>query len=205
MRLDSDHSMPVKQPADATAVTDSEERRLLAEIVGRDRQAMKRLYVLYHPRLFKFIYRFATSYEQTDELVNDVMLVIWKKAGSFRGESRVSTWIFGIAYRLTMKRVSRRRPTLVSGDATEKLLDERDKHREDRDWVLRSIELLPDVQRVAVILVFYAGMSYEEIAQLTDCPVNTVKTRMFHARKRLRDILDRQASPPADAKETGNG
>ena len=183
---------------------ENEERTLLSAIAGKDRQALERLYVLYHPRLFKFIFRFANTYEQTDELVNDVMLVVWTRAHTFRGASRVSTWIFGIAYRLTMKRVSRRRLRLVSGDAAENIVDQRDPLGENRDWVIRSIEELPDAQRTTVILAFYAGFSYEEIAEITNCPVNTVKTRMFHARRKLKDILNRQGSPSGAHRETAN-
>jgi RNA polymerase sigma-70 factor (ECF subfamily) len=188
---------------DAPELTaEHEERTLLSAIAGKDRQALERLYVLYHPRLFKFIFRFATTYEQADELVNDVMLVVWTRAHTFRGASRVSTWIFGIAYRLTMKRVSRRRLRLVSGDAVENIVDQRDYLGEQRDWVIRSIDELPDAQRTTVILAFYAGFSYEEIADITSCPLNTVKTRMFHARKKLKDILERQGSPSGTHPET---
>lgn len=166
-----------------------EELVLLRQIAAFDRDALAKLFLRYHGRLFKFVFRLTGSHTIADEMVNDVMLVVWKKSGSFRGASKVSTWIFGIAYRLTMRRLSRRRTRLARqanwvGDTIGG-----DDNVEVEDWVQSGLHALPAAQQLAVVLVFYVGLSYEEVAAVTDCPVNTVKTRMFHARKKLRDFL----------------
>jgi RNA polymerase sigma-70 factor (ECF subfamily) len=74
-------------------------------------------------------------------------------------------------------------------------LDSGGRSYEQEDWVHRGLDALPPAQRLAVELVFYLGLSYEEVASVSDCPVNTVKTRMFHARRKLREQL--QASGTA--------
>lgn len=173
----------------ATERANSEELALLQRVCRYDRDALTVLYTRYHGRLFKFVYRLTRSHSIAEELVNDVMLVIWRKAGDFRGESRVSTWVLGIAYRLAMRRLGRRRLRLsrqrqLAGGEVETMSS-----LEIEDWVRSGLEALPPIQKVTVVLVFYLGLSYDEVAQVTGCPVNTVKTRMFHARKKLRHQL----------------
>ena len=176
---------------------DIDERALLRRVAERDRNALAELYRAYHPRLFKFVFRLSSSYAIADELVNDIMLIVWQKAGSFRGESRVSTWIFGIAYRVTMRRVTRKKLSLVSKPDAEASV--RDDHAQElEDWVRYGIDKLPEAQQTTVLLVFYLGLTYEETAAVTDCPVNTVKTRMFHARRKLKALLETHAIPPGE-------
>ena len=67
--------------------------------------------------------------------------------------------------------------------------------QELEDWVRYGIDKLPEAQQTAVMLVFYLGLTYEETAAITDCPVNTVKTRMFHARRKLKTLLESHAMP----------
>lgn len=176
------------------AVRDSAERALLAAIAAGDRAALTRLYTDYHPRLFKFVYRLTRSHAVTDELINDVMLAIWRGAGGFRGDSKPSTWIFGIAYRQALKRLSRKSLSFSAGFEVDHLPHADNASLEREDWVRRGLDALPPTQRLAVELVFYLGLSYDEVAAVTDCPVNTVKTRMFHARRKLRQELQASAN-----------
>jgi len=174
---------------------DDEERRLLRRVVDRDRDALAELYCSYHPRLIRFVFRLVPNFTTAEELVNDTMLLVWQKAASFRGASRVSTWIFGIAYRITMRRMSRKRLILASLDNLEELAVEMQAPLEQSDWIRRGIDSLPDNQRAAVVLVFYLGLTYQEAADVAECPVNTIKTRMFHARRKLRILLDKHGTP----------
>ena len=175
------------------AVRDTAERALLGAIASGDRAALARLYTDYYPRLFKFVYRLTRSHAVSDELVNDIMLAIWHGAGSFRGDSKPSTWIFGIAYRQAIKRLSRKSLSFVEGLEVDHLPQAESGSFEREDWVHRSLDTLPAAQRLAVELVFYLGLTYEEVAAVTDCPVNTVKTRMFHARRKLREQMQSSA------------
>jgi len=183
------------QTASTVRTDNQRELRLLRRVVDRDRDAIAELYRIYHPRLFKFIFRLTSSYTAAEELVNDVMLLVWRKASSFRGESKVSTWIFGIAYRQTMRRVTRKKLRLAPAiDMNDHGIDE-DSALETENWVRKGLLELSSAQQLTVILVFYLGLSYEEIADITQCPVNTVKTRMYHARRKLKKLLASSALP----------
>ncbi len=171
------------------ASDDRRERQLLDRIADRDREAFDELFRAYHPRLFRFVFRITASYRASDELVNDILLIVWQNAHTFRGDSRVSTWIFGIAYRQSLQRLRKRNfRTVPIADDT--IVDTGSNKRLEReDWVRRGISELPPKQRLTVMLVFYLGLTYEETAAATDSPVNTIKTRMFHARRKLREYL----------------
>src|ERR1700680_3601399 len=82
---------------------------LLHRIAEKDRAAFEALYTLYYRRLSSYLFKLARRAEMVEEVLNDVMVVIWKKAASFDGRSRPSTWIFGIAYHKAMKGLAQRR------------------------------------------------------------------------------------------------
>ena len=166
----------------------SRDRDLLARVAERDTHAFDELFQKYQPRLQRFVYRLTSSYRMSEEIVSDILYVVWDKAGSFRGDAKVSTWIYGIAYRKSLDRLRKRRFTWLPlradmpGEHTD-ACDER------ADWVQQGIRQLPLKQHLTVVLVFYLGLTYEETARATGVPVNTVKTRMYHARRTLKEYL----------------
>ena len=169
---------------------------LLERIAEGDRAALHELYVAYHYPLLRFMQRITGSLELADESVNDVMLTVWRNSTSFGRRSRVSTWIMGIAYNKALKALdSRRRWSSRFGfclddfeDRSELAVDP-DEHRDLRETLHKGLDALPPAQRAVVELTYFGGYSYEEIATITGCCVNTVKTRMFHARAKLRKSL----------------
>lgn len=165
------------------------ERVLLEQVAAGDREALTDLYTRYYARLFKFVFRFTSSHPVTEEVVNDIMLAIWRSAKNYRGASKPSTWIFGIAYRQSLKRLSRKQLRIAPNLDVDQVAGGKENTLEREDWVQSGLEALPATQRLAVELVFYLGLSYDEVAEVTDCPVNTVKTRMFHARRKLKEHL----------------
>ena len=174
---------------------ESEERQLLERIATQDAAAFRALYLVYHQRMSRFLMRFVRHHEHVEEIINDTMYVVWCKAHAFRGESQVSTWILGIAYRKALKLVSRdaHSPvvyTNVDPDSAALLDDAGAGQRELRESIDRALGALPPLQRVVIELAYFMGHSGEEIAVITASPVNTVKTRMFHARTRLRGLLE---------------
>ena len=173
----------------ASASDDRRERQLLVRIAKSDRAAFEELFKVYHPRLFRFVFRVTASYRTADELANDVLLIVWQSADTYRGDSRVSTWIFGIAYRQSLRRLRKRRYTMLPMSDELVVDDYSDRRLEQEDWVRRGIDELPPKQRLTVMLVYYLGLTCEETAAATGSPVNTVKTRMFHARQKLRVSL----------------
>lgn len=172
---------------------DDAERDLLRRTAARDRDAFKALYLVYHRRLARFLVRLTRQYDVAEEIINDTMWIVWQKAGEFRGSARVSTWIMGIAYRRALKTLRRAnlQARWIEADATVELTD----HgatvagAERRELVEHALAQLPLEQRLVLEFTFYLGHSCHEIAEIMECPVNTVKTRMFHARRKLRALL----------------
>lgn len=180
------------------------DRALLRRVAARDREALTELYRSYHARLFRFVYRLTGSYSIADELETEVMLAVWDQAAAFRGESRVSTWIFGIAYKMALRRLRRERLQPATGDRLDQVSVESGSGLETEDWVRQGILALPPAHRITVMLVFWLGLTYEETAAVTGCPVNTVKTRMFHARRKLKELLEHSALPASSRKRRGH-
>ena len=167
------------------------EAALVARVAAREQAAFAELYGIYRRRLARFLGRFLGSPDTIDEVINDVMFVVWQNAPGFELRSKVSTWIFGIAWRKALKALERQQRNVVSQEPIEEIgrPDEVASALETREWLSHALDRLVPDQRLVVELTFFVGCSYQEIARIAGCPLNTVKTRMFHARHRLRDIL----------------
>jgi RNA polymerase sigma-70 factor (ECF subfamily) len=184
-------------PALAQTPSGETDLLLLDRITAGDRDAFEELYAAYYQRLLRFIYRVTRQLELAQEGVNDVMLVVWRNSESFGRRSKVSTWIMGIAFRKALKLLDGSRrwryrfKAADFDDWSERAEDfeEPSENRDLRDLLDQALKRLSPEQRAVVELTYFAGCSYEEIAVIASCPVNTVKTRMFHARAKLRRLL----------------
>jgi RNA polymerase sigma-70 factor, ECF subfamily len=178
------------------SIVDDQDRTLIAAIAAGDRDAFNEIHARYYHRVAPFIRRITRCSELTEEITNDTLWAIWRCAPSFKGGSRVSTWIMGIAYRIGSKTLyrSRRReahegPMLDFIEAAHEPWSDGD----DREWVGAALVQLADDQRTALELFYRFGHSCEEIAEMVDCPANTVKSRMHHGRLKMRRLLPRLA------------
>lgn len=190
-----------------------EDSELIRAIAQRDRRAFETLYYRYTPRLGRYLFRLLKQREAVEEVINDVMLVVWQNAARFDpAASRLSTWLFGIAHNKALKAIARSsRSRELPLDPVD--LDEAaDRHDNDDSRadprnpeqaligrqlgraLARAMEGLSCEHRAVIELAFCEDCSYQEIATITGCPVNTVKTRMFHARKRLAQLLASEES-----------
>jgi len=176
-----------------------DEVALVRDVARGDTAAFDALFRRYVPRLIRFLGRSTRVPHLIDEIVNDTMLVVWRKAGTFNRGSKVSTWILGIASRRRLKALARVDDRTDADDIGEMAgpadsgpegqFMRQDFHRQ----LSEAIDALSEEHRQVVMLTCVEGRTYAEIAQIVGCPVNTVKTRMFHARRRLKVLLaDRQ-------------
>jgi RNA polymerase sigma-70 factor (ECF subfamily) len=164
---------------------------LLVAVAAGDRRALEELYLGYHRRLSRFLARFTPRYENIEEIINDTFMVVWQSAKDFRNASQVSTWIIGIAYRTALKSLRRQKNHTAArslDDYPEQTVDPT-ADTEINDWLRHGLNRLPVEQRLTLELAYNMGHSLEEIAAITECPVGTVKARMFHAREKLRQSL----------------
>jgi RNA polymerase sigma-70 factor (ECF subfamily) len=167
---------------------------LLNRVGARDLDAFERLYRLYQPRLARFLINLVRQPQLVEEVLDDTMIVVWQTADRFRGTSKPSTWIFAIAYRKALK-AKARWPDPVEPEGEDRRAsaepgpEEQLRHRRLHDALLAAMNRLSADHRAVVDLTYFHGMGYREIADVTGCPVDTVKTRMFHARRRLREAM----------------
>ncbi len=177
---------------------------LLRRVAEGDRGAFETLYRRFYPRVSGYVFRVCRRADLVEEVVGDVMLTLWRSAARFDGRSRVSTWVFGIAYRKTLKALERHRRRHESLDeapepAAEGGAEARVARRELRGSLLAAMASLSADQRAVVDLAYFQDLSCAEIAAAVGCPVNTVKTRLFHARRRLRELLPELGIAGAEA------
>ncbi|HEY2925268.1 RNA polymerase sigma factor [Piscinibacter sp.] len=170
------------------------ESRLIERIVARELPAFDALYRAYHPRLTRFLDRVTRRPALVEEVLNDTMLVVWNRADSYNGHCKVSTWIFAIAYRKALKALQRLDEAVEDPDeepaaSADGGPEAQAGQRELRELLAEALDELSAAHRAVVDLTYFHGIGYREIAQIVDCPVDTVKTRMFHARRRLKALL----------------
>jgi len=181
-----------------------DETDLVRRVAAGERGALEVLYRGYQPRLARFLARTTRRADVIEEVINDTFWIVWQKADRFRGDSRVSTWIMGIAYRCALKCLRDRGEAAAeppADDSAAYALVDPAADRELQDWVAKALAQLPVEQRMALELAYGAGHSLEEIASIMDCQVTTVKARMFHARVKLRRLLPTLAGARPGAAE----
>lgn len=169
--------------------------RLIARVRQRDRQAFAQLYRAYRSRMGRFLAALVRDPRIAEEVLDDTLMVVWERAEHFKGESKLSTWIFAIAYRKAMKALRRHDAPLederaeahVSEEATP---EEAFARLRVHDLIRDALAELSPNHRAVVELTYFSGLGYREIAEIMECPVDTVKTRMFHARRHLKKHLD---------------
>jgi RNA polymerase sigma factor (sigma-70 family) len=196
MRL-SNWPLRRRQPeaGDPAATAEALELALL-DGVKRGRLAdFEKLYRLYHPRLSRFLSHMLRQRELVEEVLDDTLLVLWQDASAFGGRSKLSTWVFGIAYRKALKAIDRQDLPVDAAEGQELAdpaagPDQQLNLAQLRRRLLAALAELSPEHRAVVELCYFSDMAYGEIAEVVGCPPETVKTRMFYARRRLRTLLD---------------
>jgi RNA polymerase sigma-70 factor (ECF subfamily) len=179
---------------------------LVALIAKGDQHALRTLFSRHYTRVYRFALRFVKDREAAEEVVNDAFLVVWQQAPRFEGRSLFLTWLLGIARYKALAKTKHRQ---VLSEALDEQLEatlidpvERIDARMQREDSCRHLEqcvaALPPNQAKLIELHYFLGISVEEAASITGIPVNTAKTRMFLARKKLAVMLAAQdeQTPP---------
>ncbi len=168
---------------------------LIARITAGDQAAMKALYLRHHLRTYRFLRRLVKNAELAEDLTSDVFLDVWRQAGQYEARSSVSTWLLSIARFKALSSFRRKAPETFDPETAEEIADESDTPEISLQKVSKAkamrlcIERLSREHREVIDLVYYHEKKIEEIAVILGVPENTVKTRMFYARKRLSEIL----------------
>jgi RNA polymerase sigma-70 factor, ECF subfamily len=168
------------------------DRILIAAIAAGDEAAFREIHARYYSRVARFTRRLTRCSELTAEITNDTLWAIWRCAPRFKGTSRVSTWIMGIAYHIGRRTLqTRSRHGAREGPVRDVIQETHEPWSESElcEWIGAGLMQLPEQQRMALELFYHFGHSCEEIADRVNCSPNTVKTRMYHGRRKLRRLL----------------
>ncbi len=171
----------------------NEEQELIKRISQGDEEALKMVYQNTSRNVYQYIFRLCNNKETAEDLMIETYTQVWLSAKRFKGDSRVLTWIFGIARNLTMNEIKKR--DYWHGDLTdmENCGPEQfgfTHERETEDLVNIAIRQLSVKHREILDLIFMHEMSYEEVAKILNIPINTVKTRIFYAKEKLKEIFE---------------
>ena len=183
--------------APVTAVETSSDEMLVERIAGGDKLAMQVLFARHRTAIYRWLLRFVGNETVAEDLLSDVFLDVWRQAGRFEGRAAVSTWLLSIA-RFKALSARRRRPDAELDEVIEATVaDPTDDpevmlEKKNRDELVReALTTLSSEHREIIDLVYYHEKSVEECAQILSIPRATVKTRMFYARKKLAEMVER--------------
>jgi RNA polymerase sigma-70 factor, ECF subfamily len=180
--------------------TDDELRQWLHLMAQRDETALTRFHRALSGTVFAFVQRRIDDAHDAEAVMVDTLHEVWKKASTFNGQSQVKTWVLGIARHKLLDLLRQRgaRPGHDDiDDHAETLASEEPgpaaqlAERQQQQWVAMCMDKLPAEQRESLHLLFFEGLTVDEIGEVQACPGNTVKTRVFHAKRKIRDCLER--------------
>ena len=184
-------AIPLKARPATRAATDVE---LIARIAAGDSLAMRALYARHNLRVYRFVLRLTGNPTVAEDVISETFLDVWRQAGRFEGRSAVSTWLLAIARHKGYAAMRRRTEETLDEDMAATIADPADDpeeahERKERGEILRCcLSALPATNREILDLVYYHEKSVAEVAAIYGIPENTVKTRMFYARKKLADL-----------------
>lgn len=188
-----------KTPMDPKLSADNDYHcSLLDKIAIGNEAVFSEFYRLFEPRIYAFAKIRLNDLDEASDLLNEVMWEVWRGAGGFKGQSSVTTWVFGIAHHKVLDRLRRRGKgemeelDSVIAEDLDQDLDEIVTQKQMGEHLLRCMEKLTDVHRKVVHLAFFEDFSYREIGEIVGSPEGTIKARMFHAKQALKRCLARR-------------
>jgi len=172
-----------------------EDKEFIEALILQDEDAFNRFFKYYQPLVYSIVHAIVGQSSEIEDLVQEVFLKVLKGIVHFRGESRLSTWIYSIARNHALNHISKksnRNPTVDIED--EPPIERNDPEKElsaaERAGIVkRSMKKLREEYRVALELKFMGEFSYEEIAEIMNLPVGTVKTYIHRGKEELKESL----------------
>ncbi len=168
---------------------------LIRRMQAGDDDAVRDLYARYGQRLYAYALRLTNDPATAEDVVQVTLVTAWQTARTFRGEGRLIAWLLGIVHHTAMKSLRHMHQPLdamedaVSGN--QPTPEDQAEVGETKRWVRQGLKSLSVEHRAVLELVFYQGLSLDEVAKVCNCPLGTVKSRLSYARQHLRGILSR--------------
>jgi RNA polymerase sigma-70 factor (ECF subfamily) len=169
---------------------------LARRVANGDESAFEELVGKYQRSVLNTIHRYVGEYDVADDIAQEVFVILWNKAGTFKGNSKFSTWLYRIVVNQCLQFRRKRKLTLVSlsdldAESPPEALQVADDHDRQRrtEAVRKAVAELPDRQRIALALSHFEGRTYLEIAETMDTSVSAVESLIIRARENLRSKL----------------
>jgi RNA polymerase sigma-70 factor (ECF subfamily) len=186
----------VTEPTQHSMTKPAEDLELICRMKAGDDDAVRDLYERYGQRLYAYALRMMNDSASAEDVVQNTMITAWRTIYAFRSEGRLIAWLLGIVHNIALKSI---RSTVNCLDqSTEEAVpdqqpspEERAQGQEMKRWVREGLQALSSEHRAVLELVFYQGLSLTEVAEVMDCPLGTVKSRLSYARQHLRGVLAR--------------
>jgi RNA polymerase sigma-70 factor (ECF subfamily) len=182
----------------ARSAQDTSDEALIDAIAKGDKQALQVLFGRHNVRVYRFVLRFLNDEAAAEDMVSEVFFDVWRQADRFERRSQVSTWLMAIARNKALSVLRRRSTEELDEEVAEFIEDPSDnpevtmQKRQQATMLQQCLTQLSAAHREIVDLVYYHEKTIEEVAEIISVPVNTVKTRMFYARKRIGELMAAQ-------------
>ena len=150
---------------------------------GQRDQALPLIVAEFKRKVFALAFSFTRERDEAEDLTQEVFVKVWKALPRFDARASLSTWIYAITRNTSLSALRARRQTV---EVEECIAEDDHEHSAERMLLLRLIERLPEKQRQVITLFYMEERSHEELSQMLDTPVGTIKTLLHRARERLR-------------------
>jgi RNA polymerase sigma-70 factor (ECF subfamily) len=173
----------------------TDDRTLITRIADQDQAALRALLGRHQLRVYRFVLRIVRREAVAEEVTNEVFLEAWRNAARYEARSSVGTWLLSIAHNRAVSAIRRRREEAIDEEAAGAIADDGDdpevaaQKLDKAAQMRRCISALSAEHRTIIDLVYYHEKSINEVSEILGIPLNTVKTRMFYARKKLSELL----------------
>lgn len=172
-----------------------QEKRLVEQVAAGNSKAFRQLYDLSYGKVARYLQKMVGDQSLVDDILVQTYTVAWQKCSAYQGQGRITTWLIGIARNVAFREF-RKVKNSVPFEEEYSAADNRSQYRVEINSTNAALKIalqkLTEKHREILELVFYQECSYAEVAELIDIPVNTVKTRVFHAKQALKDVLEKQ-------------
>ena len=193
----AEFALPWKsQETQATMTQPVDDLDLIRRMQAGDDDAVRDLYTQYGQRLYAYALRLTDDPATAEDVTQNTLVTAWRTAHTFRAEGRLIAWLLGIVHHTAMKAIRNR--TNYLGDVAEETIreeqpspEEQAQVKDERRWVRQGMQSLSPEHRAVLELIFYQELSLNEVAQVLNIPVGTVKSRLSYARTHLRGVLAR--------------
>ena len=193
----AEFALPWKsQETQATMTQPVDDLDLIRRMQAGDDDAVRDLYAQYGQRLYAYALRLTDDPATAEDVTQNTLVTAWRTAHTFRAEGRLIAWLLGIVHHTAMKAIRNR--TNYLGDVAEETIreeqpspEEQAQVKDERRWVRQGMQSLSPEHRAVLELIFYQELSLNEVAQVLNIPVGTVKSRLSYARTHLRGVLAR--------------